>query len=233
MKVELKQKPKSPTIIEGFPGFGLVGTISTEFLIKHLNAVKIGRMTSNDMIPLAAVHDMKVVEPIGIFYDKKNNLVIIHAMSPVKGLEWKIAAAIGKLARDLNAKEIISIEAIGSMQKSDGKPKTFYFSENKKIKNINLLPLKEGMVMGVTGALMVNNPELISALFVESHVSVGDSKAAAKIIEVLDNYLGLKVDYKPLLKSAADFEKTLKGILSKGKQAQIQSNKRDMMNYLG
>ena len=36
MKIELSTKPKSPTIIGGFPGFGLVGMIATEYLINHL-----------------------------------------------------------------------------------------------------------------------------------------------------------------------------------------------------
>ena len=43
MKFELKKKPKNPTIIEGFPGFGLVGTIASEFLMSHLDCEQIGR----------------------------------------------------------------------------------------------------------------------------------------------------------------------------------------------
>ena len=67
MKLVLDKKPRSPTIIEGFPGFGLVGTIAVEFLIKHLNAKPIGMVRSNELIPMAAIHESKVVEPIGIF----------------------------------------------------------------------------------------------------------------------------------------------------------------------
>ena len=44
MKIILKKKPKNPTIIEGFPGFGLVGTIASEFLIDHLNTEMIGKI---------------------------------------------------------------------------------------------------------------------------------------------------------------------------------------------
>ena len=65
MKIELYKKPKNVTIIEGFPGFGLVGTITTEFLIDHLKAEKIGRVFFQDLAPLIAVHEGKIVEPIG------------------------------------------------------------------------------------------------------------------------------------------------------------------------
>ena len=97
MKIELTEKPKNPIIIEGFPGYGLVGTIATEFLIKHLNAKKIGKIWSDELLPIAAVHESKIVEPLGIFYVKKHNLIIIHALSAVRGLEWKISESISTI----------------------------------------------------------------------------------------------------------------------------------------
>ena len=36
MKLILTKKPKKVTIVEGFPGFGLVATIACEFLLDHL-----------------------------------------------------------------------------------------------------------------------------------------------------------------------------------------------------
>lgn len=234
MQIELTEKPKNPTIIEGFPGFGLVGTITTEFLIKHLNAKMIGKIWSEELLPIAAVHESKIVEPLGIFYDKKHNLVIIHALSAVRGLEWKISNSIIELSDMLKAKEIISLEAIGT-EDQDGM-KTFYFTmqdpKKKMFDSYGLAPLKEGMVMGVTGALLLKKKEMISAFFIESHVGLGDSKAAAKIIEILDKYLGLKIDFQPLLKAAKEFEETLKGILEKGQKAAVQKQRREL-SYLG
>ena len=56
-----------------------------------------------------------------------------------------------------------------------------------------------------------------------------DSRAAAKIIESLDKYLGLKVDYKPLLEKAETFEKKLKEFLSMA----AQQTKEKKETYLG
>jgi len=236
MKIDLKKKPKNPIVIEGFPGFGMVGTISTEFLIKHLNAEQIGSIRSDKMVPFAAVHNAKIVEPIGIYYDKKHNIVIIHSLSPIKGLEWHISDAILRLANDLGAKEVISLEAVG-LKGGGGGIKSFYYCEDSKKKKafekMNIEPLKEGMIMGVTGALLLKKPKLVSSIFVESRVSIGDSKAAAEVIRLLDGYLGLKVDYKPLLRSAKDFEKVLQGIMKKGQQVQkAKTNKKDL-DYMG
>ena len=38
-----KSKPSSPSIIVAFPGFGLVGLITTEFLIDHMAFEEVGK----------------------------------------------------------------------------------------------------------------------------------------------------------------------------------------------
>ncbi|MBU1705099.1 MAG: PAC2 family protein, partial [Nanoarchaeota archaeon] len=94
MKIQLNKRPKSPILIEGFPGFGLVGTIATEFLIEHLGTEMIGKIMFDDLPPIVAIHDNKVVEPLGIFYNKKFNVVILHAVSASNGFEWDLADMI-------------------------------------------------------------------------------------------------------------------------------------------
>ena len=44
------------------------------------------------------------------------------------------------------------------------------------------------------------------------------------LIKTLDAYLGLKVDPRPLLKQAAEFEEKLKGLLAKGKKTRSRKN---------
>ena len=80
MEVKLWKKPKNCIIIEGFPGFGLVGTIASEFLIEHLKTEQIGKILFNDMPAMVAIHENKVVEPLGIFYNQKYNLLLVVAL---------------------------------------------------------------------------------------------------------------------------------------------------------
>lgn len=231
MQIHLKQKPKNPVIIEGFPGFGLVATIATEFLVEHLNAKLIGRIELEEVPPVIAVHDNEVVEPLGIFYDKKNNIIILHALTNLAGLEWKISDILVKLYKDLKAKELISIEGVGSpVETKDSK--VFYIGDKKRFEKIGLKPLKEGIIMGVSGALLLRKDVKISFMFAETHSALPDSRAAARIIETLDKYLGLKVDPKPLIEKAEKFESKLKGLLEKSKVAQSQKEKKEL-SYLG
>ena len=231
MQIVLEKKPKCPIIIEGFPGFGLVGTIATEFLVKHLDAEQIGYIRVQEVPPVVAVHSGEAVEPVGIFYAKKYNIIIVYALSSVQGLEWQLSDAIVKIAKDLKAKEVISLEGVGS-NTAIKDSRTFFLSDNKKFKIDKVQPLKEGIIMGVTGALLLRKDLKVTSLFAETHSALPDSRAAAKIIKILDDYLGLKVDYKPLLKKAEQFEGKIQGLLEKTKKATTHQQKKQQ-SYFG
>lgn len=230
MELVLDQKPQNVTIIEGFPGFGFVGTIAVEFLIEHLDAKKIGKITSSDVMPVAAVHNSKLIEPFSIYYSKKKNLVLLHAITNVQGLEWQLSEKVIELYKKLKAKKIISLEGIGSTSITE--PKAFYYTNRASKEKIQAETLKEGIIMGVSGALLLKAEVPLSCFFAETHSSLPDSRAAAKIIQVLDSYLGLNVDYKPLLKKAAEFEEKLKDIVDKSKVATDQKEKKEL-DYFG
>ncbi len=236
MDIKYYKKPKNPTIITGFPGFGLVGTIATEYLLEHLTNEPAGKILFYEMPAIAAIHDNKIVEPLGMFYNKEYNIIIIHAISTTQGFEWEFADIIMKVARDLEAKEIISLEGVGSSEETSGTRAFFYTSEEKnqqKLKKLNIQPLNEGIIVGVSGALLIKHEEIpITCIFSETHTKLPDSNAAAKIIETLDKYIDLDVDYKPLLEQAEKFEQKLKNIFRKGQEAtELSEQKR--MSYVG
>ena len=59
-----------------------------------------------------------------------------------------------------------------------------------------------------------------------------DSHAAAALIEVLNKYIGLKVDTKPLLSEAKNVEAKLKELMQKSKETKQIKDKKDI-SYLG
>lgn len=236
MQIRLSKKPKNCKLIEGFPGFGLVGTIANEFLLEHLKFEQIGKIIFDDMPATIAIHEGKVVEPLGVFYNKKYNLVLLHAITASSGLEWKLSEIVVDLIKQLSIKEVICLEGVGSSEETSTS-RVFFYSNNeknkKKFKKIKVEPLKEGIIIGVTGAVLLRVENVpISCVFAETHSSLPDSKAAAKIIEVLDKYLGLKVDTKPLLMQAEKFESKLRGLLTDSQKAQQISEKKKM-SYVG
>jgi uncharacterized protein len=237
MEIHLSVKPKSPIIIEGFPGLGFVGTVATEYLIEKLNAKSIGYIWSKAMPPIATIHHNKLRHLFEIFYVKEKNIVLMHALSGIKDIEWELAGAVIDVARQLKAKEVISLEGVGS---PFGMPlsRTFYYT-NKPALEKKLAKLKgpekltEGMIVGVTGAIMQKIQDIPATfIFAETHTNLPDSNAAAELVKVIDNYVGLKVDPKPLVKEAKDVEDKLKEIMQKTKEVQETKEKKDV-SYLG
>ncbi|MBT3866228.1 proteasome assembly chaperone family protein [Candidatus Woesearchaeota archaeon] len=233
MRYTLKSKPKNPIIVEGFPGFGLVGTIATEFLMKHLDAKPIGSIRMEEIPPVIAIHDSVAIEPMGIFYSKKKNMVILHALTNIQGYEWQIADILAKIAKELKAKEIISLEGVGTQGNVKSKSsKAYYISSNTKFKSKCGDPLEEGIIVGVTGALLLRDDIKCTGIFAETHSALPDSGAAAQILCVLDEYLKLGLDYTPLLKKAAGLEANLKGMVSKTQEATDLADKK-RQSYFG
>lgn len=230
------KKLKNPILIQGFPGIGLIGTISTEYLVEHLNMKQVGYIRMEDIAPLIAIHDEEIVQPLGLFYDEKSNIMLVHVVANLQGVEWKLSRELTKLAKQVGAKEVISLEGVSSnIQKET--PTIYFTTTAGKANKDKLLkiaePLKEGVIVGVSAAMLVNNEvDNMTCFFSETHMNLPDSKAAAKMIETLDKYLGLKVDPAPLLKQAELFENKIKNILAQSQKAQnLQDDKK--MNYFG
>ena len=74
-----------------------------------------------------------------------------------------------------------------------------------------------------------------SFIFAETQAGLPDSRAAARIIEILDKYIGLKVEIGPLVTQAGQMEDHLKELLNQVKeQKQLKDVKdSDEAEYIG
>ena len=84
MEIVLNKKPEGCTLIEGFPGFGLVGTIVTEYLVEHLKCEMIGEFVYDELPATVAIHKGSLIHPMSLYYNEKYNLLILHTILDVK-----------------------------------------------------------------------------------------------------------------------------------------------------
>jgi len=233
-KLVLSKKPKGATVIEGFPGIGLVGTIATGFLLDHLKCEKIGSYYFEESPATLAVHGCQIIDQIGVYYNKEYNLVIVHAIASPAGVEFNAADLILDLCKQIQASEIITLEGVGSQE--TGETRGFYYTDHQQLRKTmakhGVECLGEGIIMGVTAAILMRGGFPTLSLFAETHSKLPDSKAAAKLVEILDKLLNLKVNYEPLLKQAEEFEKKLKAMLSQTMKAQEMKEKKEV-KYIG
>lgn len=237
MKIELSFKPKNPTIIGGFPGLGLVGMIATEFLVNHLDTKEIGRIWSEELPPIVAIHNKSMIQPLQIFYNKKNNLVIVQGIAATKGTEWPVSQAIVELAQLLKAKEVLALDGVGT-KRFFGKGTYVYSpieSKQKELTKKKFEVMNKGIIAGMTGAMLVKASDKVPLVcfFAETSSGLPDSKAAAFLIKDLDSYLGLKLSYAPLLKQAKEFEQKFKSMMQGQAMAQPSSTEDKHESYFG
>jgi len=233
MKLTIEKKLKKPILIHGNPNFGLVSTIAIKFLIDHLDVQEIGYIESEHLPPLTAIHKGKIIKPISIFYNEKYNLAIVQSLTEAAGHEWELADALVNLANTIDAKETITIE---SMPAHEEKTNIYYYSNKNKVKGIE--PVKESLIMGTTAAFLLKGKDLnTTCIFAEAHSQLPDSEAAAKVITVLNGYLNMKVDTKPLLEQAKRFEETLRNYMQKMKKSMpmkmSEEETKEQTNYFG
>ena len=235
MELNTKKIKKNPKIIAAFPGFGLVGVIATEFLVDHLDTELVGKYWFESQPATTAIHEGKLIYPLSIHYNKKHNLVIVHSIAGTKNLDWEASNLVLDIAKKVKASEIIMLEGVGSNQELPDSRKVFYHAQDAKcakvLDKLNLNPLKEGIIMGPTSAVMLKSDKAL-ALFVESSNGLPDSKGAATLVKVLDKYLGLKVDYAPLMEMAKKLEEKLKSIMTQTKSLKKQEDEK-LMSYVG
>lgn len=235
MKLELSEHPKKPLILTGFPGFGLVGSITAEYIVNHLKCREIGKYWMEELPATSAIHEGKMIPPLTVHYCDKFNLIIIKSIVTFPGMEWKIADLVNKVANDLDAYELVCIEGINGAADAEVQ-EVFYYSQNlkdkKKIEKTGAKPLMEGVLVGVTSALLLKSDRQLISLFVESKAGMPDSKAAAEVIKTLDKYFGFNIDPDPLYETAKKFEEKFNSLIEQTKGAQGEI-KRKQMNYVG
>jgi uncharacterized protein len=227
MHIEINRQIKSPIIIVGFPGVGLIGPIVTEFLIEHMKTEQVGSFVYDDLAPMVPIHKGKMVHPMSVHYSAQHNTLIIYTILNLQKGEWPVARAIAQLAKDVGAKEVLCIDGATAI----GEENQIYSFGDPKLADHGAKLMEESVIMGVTGALMLSASN-VSCIFASAHVELPDSKAAAQIVKFLDKHLNLGVDYQPLLEQAEKFEEKLRTVMSNSQRI-IDEKERKNMDYLG
>lgn len=224
-RVEIKEVEKiplkNPIIIEGFPGIGMVGTISASYLAEKLQMQLVGYIASTHFPPIAAIHDFKPVSPARIYASKKHNLIILFSefVIPTE-VVFPLAQEILDYAKQKKAKIIYSLAGISSENQGEkiyGIASTPSIGEQLKKKGIELI--KEGATQGVSGVLI---SECASKKFPAANLMVQvdrplDPTAAVTLLKKIEELTGISIDTKPLLEEGKKVEEKIKQIMEKMK----------------
>lgn len=209
-----KVKLKEPTLIEGFPGIGMIGTIACSYITDKLAMKLIGCITSDAFPPVASVHEYKPVYPIRIYASEEHNLMLIYSemIIPMETVQ-PLARKILEYAHEKNVKLIVSLAGINTETPTD---KIYGIVSTKelmiKLTENQIEAIKEGSIQGVSGTLIAEcSLNEMHALNLLSQTSMPlDPRGAALLLDKLSKIIDLTINTEDLLKEANNFEKKIK-----------------------
>ncbi|MEK6954162.1 MAG: PAC2 family protein [Candidatus Micrarchaeota archaeon] len=223
-----KVKLKNAIMIEGFPGIGMIGTISASYLADKLGLRVIGYISSSHFPPIAPIHDYVPLSPARIYASEKHNLIILFSEFVIPSeVAFALSQKILKYAREKGVKEIYSLAGIASETPQD---KIYGIGSTKemveKLKKAGIEVIKEGATQGVSGLLIA---ECAAEKFPAANILIQTSqpmepKGSAKLLAKLSEIIKVPVDVKPLIAEGAVIEEKIKASMDKIKDMHAKYN---------
>jgi len=213
MIIEQEVSSKSPVILAGFPGIGLVGNIVATQIAAELKMTQIGTIESRIFPPITVLFDGLTHAPVRIYEDPQNNFIVvlsdilIHPM-----IAYDIGKAVIGWAQSLNAKLNIPIAGIATMREERTVYAAATGAEQLSLVKDKTETLVTGSISGIAGSIMneshVNKLPAL-CLLGETQGPTPDPRAAARVIDVVSNVLNLNISTKKLVEEADQIETEL------------------------
>ncbi|MFH1240247.1 MAG: PAC2 family protein [Candidatus Diapherotrites archaeon] len=211
-KVDLK----GFTLIEGFPGMGLVGTICAKYIVDKMEFEQLGYIDSGMFVPIIRIHEGLPVFPSRIYFSKKMKLVVLVSEQVIpQNHTAKLAKAVVKWIEEKKITKIISLSGIKATPEGEHTTEIYGIASNQKTKKLlkanDIEIIREGITTGVTALILLElmNKKIDAYSLMGNVESAADYTAAAAVMKKLSSILKFKIDVEPLMKEAQDVEQSL------------------------
>jgi len=226
--VLLKSMPiRDNTLIVGFPGVGLIGSIAANFMIDSLKMEVVGYMQSDKLPPAAVVQGGIPLPPVRIYQHDGLAVLLSDFAVPIQLssmmaqtiLDWQdgksrfksIITLEGLMAEPTEEKAEIKVYGVGSTE-----------SARKRLSAAKIEIFDHGWITGVSGLLLSEGSRLgqeTICLLGTANAMYPDARSAAKLVETVDALMPeIKLDLKPLIDEAEKIEENIKTQMDKAKE---------------
>src|SRR5919197_6636894 len=129
--VQRKKKLNSPTLIAGFPGAGLVGSISTSYIINKLRMNQIACVESEFIVPGVIYSEGKLRHPFRLYSNQEGDVCVLVCEAPIiiQGMH-SVLDTVMKWALNNNVKEVMVLDGIAIEGLPDSKRTPFILSSD-------------------------------------------------------------------------------------------------------
>jgi uncharacterized protein len=225
MIIEIKETKKlnfkNPILIEGFPGVGMIGTISTFYIVEKLGLELIGEIVSSHFPPVTSIHNYKPLSPARIYGSAEKDIIVLFSEFVIPAeIVYSLTNSIIDYADSKKVRMIYSFAGIGV----ENPPNTIYgiASTDKvadELKKNGFSLIKEGATQGVSGVLIsqCSLRGFPAANLLIPTDKLLDPRASAKLLDSVIGMMGFELNTGDLVKEADEVEKKIKGTFDKMK----------------
>lgn len=222
--VEFKEKSlKGYTLIEGFPGMGLVGTIAGKYLVDKLKFTQQGYIDSSSFMPVIRIHKGVPIRPARIYVlDSKKLAIVISEQVIPKQHIYSFAKKVVEWVQKKGFSRMISLSGLHSYDENQTIVYGIAANDNSvdTLKKHGLEVIEEGITTGITALILLELKKTnIEAFSLLGNVrTAADYQAAAEILKKLSMVIDTPLDVEPLLKEAQQIEKDIMTQMKKVKE---------------
>ncbi|GAB3674664.1 proteasome assembly chaperone family protein [Halopiger thermotolerans] len=204
---------ESPTLVEGFPGVGLVGKIATDHLVDELEMDYYASVDC-DGLPRIGVYrggDQQARPPVRLYASEEHDLLALQSDAPISSQAVSnVAECITRWIVDQNATPLY-LSGLPA-EREEGRPSIYGIATGASVELLErhdvAAPPEDGVVTGPTGALInrAAQRELDSlGIVVECSRQFPDPEAASVLLEdAIGPIAEVEIDVGELLERAEE-----------------------------
>lgn len=221
---------KDAILVAGFPGPGLVGSMSASYIIEQEKMHQIAYVDSDFIMPGVMYIGGKLRHPFRIYANDKGTACVAVCDAPIllAGIR-PILNTVVKWAQDHTVREIMVLEGIASAELPQGGRKPVIMSSDGRSDDGGFLSrLKRNeeataghptFITGISGALLascLSNGIPCTGILVSSPPNIPDPEGAAILIETANAIASnpFKIDVAQLKSQAAELKREMQELVS-------------------
>ena len=240
--VEGKKKLHSPILIAGFPEAGLVGSISTSYIIDKLHMNQIACVESEFIVPGVIYAQGKLRHPFRLYSNEKGDVCVLVCEAPImiQGM-YSVLDTVMKWALHNKVKEVMVLDGIAIQGLPDSKRTPIILSsdgreadaanlihdksdvtnkeEEEKVAGNGSVYPTTAFVGGMAGGILsscLSNSIASKAILIYAAIGIPDPEGAAILIESLSKITeneSLKIDTHELREQGASLRSRMEKII--------------------
>jgi uncharacterized protein len=254
--IQGRKKLNSPILIAGFPGAGLVGSISTSYIIDRLHMNQIACVESEFIVPGVIYAEGKLRHPFRLYSNERGDVCVLVCEAPVMihGM-YSVLDTVSKWVLHNNVREVMVLDGIAVEGLPDSKRIPIVLSSNgreadeanlihdynidannkeEKVDNANNVYPTTAFVGGMSGGILsscLSNGIASKALLIYASRGIPDPEGAAILIESLGKITentSLKIDTAELREQGAALKTRMEKII----QSYAEQRQRDQQEQV-